>query len=118
LQLPEPARATHDPFWALQVVGAVPLVLVILLGLDGLRYALLGPSPRERSIEIDVLIVAALNRFAAWMAAGCLAFLLWLASPHATNTTKRRLWQLQVAALVILLASAHWHGGAVLMLPR
>jgi hypothetical protein len=99
-------------------MGAAPLVLLVFLGLDALRYAVLGPSPFERSIEIDVLYIADFNRLIAWAAAAILTVLLSLGNAHATTATKRWLWKIEVAALPILLALAHWHGGAVLALLR
>src|SRR5258705_15142 len=82
---PEPGRATQVPFWAIQLRGAAPLVLLVFLGLDGLRYAVLGPSPFERSIEIDVLYIADFNRLIAGAAAAILTVLLSLGNAHATT---------------------------------
>jgi hypothetical protein len=43
LDLPEPRRVTEDPFWAMQVAGALPFALLLLGGLDAVRYAVAGP---------------------------------------------------------------------------
>ena len=118
LQLPEPMRVFEDPYWVLSAVGAAPLALLVCLGADAIRYAVFGPTAHERSIEIDVIYGASFAQLFAWVAALLLALLLFLSRAHATTLRKMRLWRFQIAAVVVLLALAHWHGSAVIRLPR
>jgi len=118
LQLPEPARVFDDPFWVLSAVGAAPLALLVVLGVDAVRYAVFGPTPFERSIEIDVAYGASFAQLLAWVAAVLLAVLFLLSKAHATTVTKLIIWRFQLAAVVVLLALAHWHGRAVIGLLR
>jgi hypothetical protein len=118
LHLPEPARVTEDPFWVMQVAGALPLALLLLGALDALRYAVAGPTPFERSIDVDILYATAFARLASWLAAGILAVLLYLSKAHASTTVKRRLWAGLLALIPVLLALVHWHTGAVEALLR
>jgi hypothetical protein len=66
LQLPEPASVAEDPFWVMQGAGALPLAFLLLGALDAVRYAVAGPTPFERSINIDVLYAAGFLRLASW----------------------------------------------------
>jgi hypothetical protein len=118
LDLPEPRRVTEDPFWAMQVAGALPFALLLLGGLDAVRYAVAGPSLLERSIEVDVLYAAGFAELAAWVSSAILAILSCLSKPHATTKAKRWAWRTLIVLLPVLLASVHWHRGAVFELPR
>ena len=118
LQLPEPVRVLDDPFWVVSAIAAAPLALLVILGADAIRYALLGPTAHERSIEIDVIYGASFAQLFAWIAAVLLAVLFFLSKAHATTVTKLRIWRFQIAAVVVLLALAHWYCGAVIGLPR
>jgi hypothetical protein len=118
LHLPEPTRVTEDPFWVMQVAGALPFALLLLGGLDAVRYAVAGPSALERSIEIDVLYSAGFAELAAWVSSAVLAILLCLSKPHATTPSKRWAWGTLIVLVPVLLALVHWHSGAVLGLLR
>jgi hypothetical protein len=118
LSLSEPTRVTEDPFWVIQMIGAVPFAVLLIAGLSGVRFAMAGASPFERSIEIDVLYVAGFSRLLSWGASVLLAILLCLSKTHATTTAKRWTWNTQVALVAVLLSVAHLHTSAVLALPR
>ena len=89
LRLPEPPHITEDPFWAMQAIAGVPLAVLLVAGLDAARFAIAGPSPLERSIEIDVFYSAGFSGLTSWASSVMVAILLYLSTAHATTTAKR-----------------------------